>query len=226
MTLDELEAGIAAETLTELKAAGVMPGRPLIAVDVDEVLVIFTDHLDRYIRTLGYEMRLETYQLEGSIFPTGSTDPVPFDGCIELINRFFEVETEQQEAIPGGADCLAALAAHAQVVILTNVPRHGREGRRRNLDALNIPFPLIVNSGGKGKAMAWLAAKAGAPCAFIDDSVTQVASVAKHAPEVIRLHFAWAPAIRRLFPTCAEATCQVRDWAEAEVELRARLTFV
>jgi hypothetical protein len=141
-----------------------------------------------------------------------------------LINRFFEAEVSRQQPIPGGAAALASLADEAQIVILTNAPRHGRDGRRENLDALGIPYPLVVNAGGKGKAMRWLALKAEAPAAFIDDSVTQIASVAKHAPDVMCIHFAWAPLIARLFPECEDASCQVRDWPAAEAALRGWLT--
>lgn len=223
MTFDELEAGLAADTLAELKAAGVVPGRPLIAVDVDEVLVVFVAHLGRYIRTLGYEMRLERYELEGSMFRLGSNDPIPFDACIELINTFFAHECETQNPIPGGAGALASLSQDAQVVILTNVPKHARDTRRRNLDALGLDYPLIVNSGGKGRAMAWLAKAADAPVAMIDDSVTQLESVAKHVPEAVRIHFAEAEHVSRLFPTCDHATCQVRSWPECEAALRAAM---
>ncbi|MEO1492563.1 MAG: hypothetical protein AAFV19_10470 [Pseudomonadota bacterium] len=224
MKIEDLEAGIAPETLADLRRTDIQPGRPVIAVDVDEVLVVFTDHLARYIETLGYEMRITTYELEGSMFPAGSDKPIPFDECIALINSFFAEEVTRQEAIPGGAEALSALAMSAQVVILTNAPRHGRDGRRQNLDALGVPYPLVVNSGGKGQAMKWLAMKAGAPAAFIDDSVMQIGSVARHAPEVMRIHFAWAPLIARLFPECADATCQVRDWAAAEAALSTWLT--
>lgn len=223
MTLDELEEGIAPETLAELRAVPITPGRPLIAVDVDEVLVIFVDHLRRYIRTLGYEMHLVTYQLEGSIFPIGSDDPVPFDGCIELINEFFQKQTLQQDPVPGGKPALERLSEDAQIVILTNVPRHATSARRANLDALGIHWPMVVNSGGKGRAMAWLAHHAQAPCGFVDDSVNQIESVAKHVPDAVRLHFAWAEFIRRIFPSCEHATTQVHDWDNAEAELRQRL---
>ena len=223
MELAEIEKGLAPETLAELRAVPVTPGRPLIAVDVDEVLVVFVDHLSRYIRTLGFEMRLVTYQLEGSMFPLGSTDPLPFDDCIELINRFFKAETLGQQAIPGGRAALERLSAAAQVVILTNVPRHATAVRRRNLDALGLRHPLVVNSGGKGRAMAWLAAKAAAPVAFIDDSVKQIESVAKHVPDSVRVHFAWADFIDRIFPECDHATHRVRSWQAAEAALFAGL---
>lgn len=224
MTLDEIEAEISSETLAHLKAVPVVRGRPLIAVDVDEVLVHFVPHLDRYIQTLGYEMRLVTYQLEGSMFPIGSDDPLPFDACIELINKFFAVETQSQEAVPGGVDALARMSDWAQIVILTNVPRHATQARRQNLDALGMPYPLVVNSGGKGRAMAWLAAQASAPCGFVDDSVKQIESVAKHAPDVCRVHYAGADFIARIFPECEFATEQARDWGATEAILQRCLT--
>lgn len=223
MNLAEIEAGISSETLEALKAVPILPGRPLIAVDVDEVLVHFVPHLDRYIQTLGFEMRLVTYQLEGSMFPIGSDDPLPFDQCIELIHEFFRAETLKQEPVPGGVETLKRLADWAQIVILTNVPRHATAARRQNLDALGMSYPLVVNSGGKGRAMAWLAINAGAACGFVDDSVAQIESVAKHAPEVCRIHYAGADFIARIFPVCEFATEQARDWEQTEAVLRTKL---
>lgn len=224
--LPHLDDGLHPETLAQLRAVGLVPNRPIIAVDVDEVLVVFVDHLIRFIGTLGYEMRLERYELEGSMFKAGSDQPLPFDACIDLINRFFVDQCAVQEAIPGGAAALERLSAAAQIIILTNVPRHATEARRVNLKSLGMDWPLVVNSEGKGRAVAWLAARLdpGVEIAFVDDSVRQIESVAKHAPEAIRLHFAWAPFIRRLFPSCTAATAQVVDWTSAEALLRARLT--
>ena len=223
MTLAELEAEIGPETLSQLRAVPIRPGVPLVAVDVDEVLVVFVDHLSRYIRTLGFEMRLVRYQLEGSMFPIGSDDPLPFEACIGLIHEFFDHETEAQQAIAGGSETLMALSGQVQVVLLTNVPRHATEGRRRNMDALGLPYPLVVNQGGKGRAMAWLAAQAQAPCAFLDDSVKQIESVARHAPEVFRVHFAWADFIDQFYPSCEFASDRVRNWPEAGAALRQAL---
>ena len=149
---------------------------------------------------------------------------MPFDECIGLINRFFEVETLRQEPVTGGVEALARMSEWAQIVILTNVPRHATEARRQNLDALGMPYPLVVNSGGKGRAMAWLAARADAACGFIDDSVKQIESVAKHAPDVCRVHFAAADFIARIFPECAFATEQARDWNGAEAVLKRLLS--
>src|SRR5690606_13652635 len=118
---------------------------------------------------------------------------------------------------------LHSLSADAQIVILTNVPEFAGDDRRRNLAGLNVPWPVVVNTGGKGRAMAWLAAAAGAPTAFVDGSARPLERVAKHAPHLVRLHFAGAETVRRLYPDCAAATAQVHDWCEAETVLRREL---
>ncbi len=219
----EIEEGLAPQTLQELRATDIVPGRPVIAVDVDDTLVYFVDHLGRWMRTRGFEMRLNSYELEGSMFPTGSDQPLPFDACIALINDFFAAETEAQEPIAGGRESLEALADQAQIVILTNVPRHAATARQANLNALGLRYPLVINSGGKGRALAWLAARANAQVALVDDSSTQLESVAKHLPGSVRIHFAGAAHIQRLFPGCTHATEQVHDWATCEQRLRQHL---
>lgn len=207
----------------DLEALDLEVGRPLIAVDADEVLLVFVEHLMRFLVPLGYEMRLVRYELEGSMFPTGSDDPLPFDACIELIDRFFRDEGHRQDPVPGGASALGRLEEVAQIVVLTNVPRHAWGARRRNLDALGLRYQMVVNSGGKGRAMRWLADQVQAPVAFIDDSVKQIESVAKHVPDSLRLHFVWADFIDRIFPECAHATGRARSWDEAEHAIRAHL---
>ena len=82
---------------------------------------------------------------------------------------------------------------------------------------------MVVNSGGKGRAFSWLAAQAKAPAAMIDDSVKQIESIAKHVPDAIRLHFAEAEFIRRMFPECAHATEQVHDWPATVAALKRHL---
>lgn len=215
MTLEELEADLRPSTVAQLRAARIRPGRPVIAVDVDEVLVRFVGHLGEWMQTIGLEMRLKTYQLEGSMFVAGTDDALPFEECIATINRFFEAQARHQTAVPGGSEALSALAGRAQVVVLTNVPEHATEDRRANLAALGIPCPLIVNSGGKGRALAWLKASAEAPVALIDDSVKQLESGRKWVPDAFTIHFAWEPLIDRLFPDCEFASARARGWNEA-----------
>ncbi|MDT8344237.1 MAG: hypothetical protein RQ752_07365 [Thermohalobaculum sp.] len=223
MKLHAIESGIAPETLADLNALRLRPGRPLVALDCDEVLVEFSAHLVRWMAPLGYEMRLAAYRLEGSIFRAGDPHPLPFDDCLELIDRFFAEQAHAQAALPGAVAAARALGAEAQVIVLTNVPRHARAGRMVNLARLGIDCPMVVNSGGKGRALAWLQAQVGATMAFVDDSVHQVASAAKHAPGVGRVYFTGSPFIRDVMPASAEAHYTTPDWDAALAAIRAVL---
>ena len=220
MSLEAIEASLDPEVLAQLRALPIVAGRPLLAVDADEVLVYLAEHLARYLATIGFDMRLTQYQLEGSIFPAGCDLPVPFDDCLRLIDRFFEDETLNQVALPGAAAALARLSAQAQVVVLTNVPRHARDLRRRNLAALGMDYPMVENAGGKGRALRWMAARAAAPAAFIDDSLRQHESAARRAPEVTRIHFVGAGHLRRILPESPAAHHRVEGWEECEAVLR------
>lgn len=223
--LSEIEEGLEPRTLDELRALPLTAGRALVAVDADDTLVHFVRHLSAWMLGRGFEMRLDSYQLEGSMFPAGSDDPLPFQDCIALINEFFARETARQEAVEGCVAALAGLARDAQVMILTNIPRHAAPARRANLDGLGLDYPMVVNSGGKGRAMAWLAARVEAPVALIDDSTNQLESVARHAPDAVRLHFAGTEHIRRLYPECAHADEQVRDWPACLAAVRRLLAL-
>jgi hypothetical protein len=211
------------EVLADLDAAGIERGRPLVALDCDEVLVAFAGHLARWLEGVGYEMRLTQYQLEGAIYAAGEANPVSFEGAIRLIDAFFEEETARQTALPGAVEAVARLSAEAQVVALTNVPRAAREARVENLAALGIAAPVIANTGGKGRALAMLAARADAPVAFVDDSPSQIASAARHAPEVGRVHFRGSPFIRGVLPEAPEAHATADDWAACEAAVRRAL---
>ena len=220
MTIQAIEASLDPEVLGQLRALPIVSGRPLLAVDADEVLVYLAAHLERYLPTIGFRIRLTRYQLEGSIFPEDSEFPVPFDDCLRLIDRFFDDETLNQQALPGAVQVLARLSGLVQVIVLTNVPRHARDLRRRNLAALGMDYPMVENAGGKGRALFWMASRAAAPAAFVDDSLKQHESAARRAPEVTRIHFVGAGHLRRILPESPAAHHRVEGWAECEALLR------
>lgn len=223
LDLTALEERIDPETLSDLRAVEIVRGRPLLAVDTDEVMVEFASHVTRWLPSTGHEMRLNQYRLEGSMFRQGEDAPLPFEECIALLDRFFEEQTLEQTAVAGAVEALARLARDVQVVILTNVPRFARAHRRENTAALGMDYPLVVNSGGKGRALAWLAARAAARAAFIDDSPLQHEHAAKHAPEVTRIHFVGAATVQELLRESPEAHHRAHDWTEAEAQIRAAL---
>lgn len=206
--------------LAQLETLDLDPARPLLVVDADEVLVVFAADLARFVGDLGIDMHLTQYKLEGAMTVRRTGLPVPFDETIALIDRYFETEAAAQAPIAGAAEALARLEPLAQIVVLTNVPAHARAARIARLAALEMAYPLIENNGGKGPALAWMAQRAGAPAAFVDDSPNQIESAAADAPDIRRVHFVGSALVADIMPACPEAHHRVADWDEAETVLR------
>lgn len=226
MAADLVAGGLAQGVLAQLEAVPLDPGRPLLVLDADEVLVVFAAHLARFAAAEGIAMRLERYSLEGAFRErragagsdggAGDGRVLAFDEAIALIHRFVAAETARQAALPGAAAAVARLATLAQIVVLTNVPAHGRAARVQNLAGLGMAYPLVENIGGKGAALAWLAARAGRPAVFVDDSPKQLESAAALAPDVVRVHMTGAPLVADVMPASPHAEHSVPGWAEAE----------
>ncbi|MEM6973123.1 MAG: hypothetical protein AAF577_09985 [Pseudomonadota bacterium] len=212
-------------TLAEIDAAEIRPGRPLLVVDADEVLVAFSAHLARWLNSVGYELRLTRYELEGSIYALGDETPVAFEAALSLIDAFFEDETVHQQPLAGAVEALERLRREAQVVVLTNIPRPARDDRVTNLLSHGLDIPVIANQGGKGRALAIMAARAAAPSAFIDDSPHQIVSAARHAPDMGRIHFRGSPFIQPVLQAVEGDHDTAASWPEAETMIRRHLAL-
>ncbi|RMF38751.1 MAG: hypothetical protein D6754_06890 [Alphaproteobacteria bacterium] len=198
----------------QIEAAGIRPGRPLVAVDADEVLVHFARHLARFVGTRGWKLDLSEYRLDGAIRRLEDDRPAGREEIWSLILDFFETETARQEAIAGAAEGLHTLSRRAQIVVLSNVPMAARAARIANLAGHGIAYPVIANQGGKGRALAELARRAAAPVAFIDDSPAQIESAARHAGTALRVHFVGSEFLRPIAPQVPQAHCAPADWPQ------------
>ncbi len=204
----------------QMDAAPLREGRPLLAVDADEVMVVFAEHLGKYMETIGWRLDLSEYRLDGAIIEIASGRAAGREEGWGVIERFFREETLRQEAIAGAAEGLAGIAEHMQVVVLTNAPRFAREDRKTNLAALGMDYPLIVNEGGKGRVLNALAEQVRAPVTFIDDTPSQIESASIHAPEVTRVHFVGSEYVRRVAPKSAHGHHHPESWEEIAGLLR------
>ena len=130
----------------------------------------------------------------------------------ELFDLFFETDAEHIDPAPGAREGLAALAAHGSVVILTNAPAHGREARSRWLIRNGFPYPLLINEGLKGPAVAALAARTAGPVAFVDDLLPNLESVAQSAPEVARFQMVADERLRQYAPQAPDRHARIDHW--------------
>lgn len=205
--------------MAELEAVKIEPGRPLIVVDADEVLVHFAEHFGEWLGERGYLFTLTEYRLETAVRgPDGGA--LDRDEIFPLVWGFIEAQTRRQREIEGASAALARLAEVAQIVVLTNAPAKMRADRVANLADLGMDYPVVMNEGGKGRALNWLARRAAAPVAFIDDNAAQLGSAAKHAGEVTRLHLVGSAMLKPIIGRAEAAEHHPHDWDEAEALIR------
>ena len=201
--------------LPQLESLTIDPQKPLLAVDVDEVLVGLAGHLGEFAETKGFALKLTGYQLDGALKRSDGSDASP-EQFRTLFTEFFETQTRHQRVYPDAAAVLERLSRDIQILILTNVPPYAKDDRIENLLGHGIDYPLVVNHGGKGKTLAWIDAQTSGAVAFIDDSPTQIASSAEYAPDVHRIHFVGDDHLRSLLGPLPDANHAPTDWLQIE----------
>jgi len=199
-------------------------GRPLIVSDADEVLFAFMAGFEAYLLTQDFRFLWDSYALQGNIRRIADDFAVDQMEVKRLLGGFFAARTEHLEAIPGAAEALASLAKRAQVVILSNVPLQQRGARLKALHSRGMPYPLIANEGGKGRAVRALADLVQAPVVFVDDIPNQHTSVRKAVAEAFCLHFVGEPRLARFLARAEHADHRADTWEEALPVLEARLS--
>lgn len=211
------------EVRAQLLALPLDPRRPLVITDADEVVLQFVAALELFLTDRGLYLDLTSYALTGNIRRIGTGEPEPAAAVKALLADFFEERVEHVTPVPGAAEALAALSRRAQVIVLSNVPFGRREARQRALKGHGMDFPVIANHGPKGAAVAEIAARIAAPVVFVDDIPSNIASVARAAPQVIRLHFIADSRLARLSPACPECHARHDDWRSARAFIEAEL---
>ena len=188
--------------------------RGLAVIDVDEVLALFVQGFDRYLRTRGHEWRLQSFALFTNIYAEGGESPVDMAMGRALFNDFFAVGCGDLDCAPGAALGLEKLADAAQVVILTNAPEPARAPRGLWLKRHGMDYPMILSEGLKGAPVALLASRVEGPVMFVDDLLPNLDSVAESAPRVARFQMIADEKLRALAPTRPEKHRLVESWAE------------
>ena len=217
------EAVLHEEVRAQLSGLALDARRPLVLTDADEVVLQFVVALELYLAERALYLDLSSYALTGNIRRVGDGAAESADAVKALLADFFDERVEHVLPVPGAAAALAALSSRAQVVVLSNVPFGRREARQRALKAHGMDFPVIANHGAKGAAVAEIVRRMAAPVVFIDDIPSNLASVARAAPETIRLHFVADARLARLSPPCPECHGRHDDWTSARAFIEAQL---
>ncbi len=204
-------------TNSEIDALVLSGRRPLIICDVDEVIFHFLAGLENHLAQHQCWLDPASFALTGNIRHSSTNEPVSQQRVGELLFGFFDQRAHNLKPIAGAQQALHALAAHCDIVLLTNIPRDYLDQRQQNLKNEGFDYPIVINRGGKGNAVARLNQNAGRPTFFLDDSPANIESVANSAPETILIHFMQDQRFRKVIPPLPQAGLQADSWAQTRI---------
>jgi hypothetical protein len=202
--------------------ARLTPGRPLLIVDADEVVLRFVDGFDRFLRANGLFLDLTSYRLHGNIKHLDTGQPI-LDVEVTALLDEFRRDLDSLEAVEGVHEALTRLEPRLDIVMLTNIVPLQGPPRRRNLAAIGLDLPVVANSGQKGPAVKALAAAAGRPAFFIDDIPQHLASAAEAAPEIYRIHLVGDDRLKPLLLPAPHAHIRAEHWRDAHAFIDSKL---
>lgn len=191
------------------------PDRPLIICDADEVLVQFLVGLERFLLRNNRKLVLKSFAIHGNVVDANTGETVTHDEVTHLLKEFFRHDTSQLDPVEGAAEALKGLSAHAQIVVLSNLPETARDARRAHLASHGMDYPVIAGSGPKGPIVRKLVSGMTAPIVFVDDLPPHLTSVAQETPHVHRLHFVADRRLARMIEPARDAHRRIDDWTGA-----------
>ena len=211
----------AAPLVPRLEKLGISRDRPLVIVDVDEVLGLFMKGFGRFLEARGYDFRIDRFALFQNIYPRGGAEHLELEAGRALFHEFFGAHCAEIEPAPGAVEALSALARGSEILILSNAPPQAEELRGQWLRRHGLPHPLILSSGPKGPITAGLVAQTGQRTAFVDDLLPNLDSVAAHSPATATFQHVADERLRPLAPAAPERHPRIDDWAELGAAIEA-----
>jgi len=210
---------VAAVRTPQLAALGLTGERPLMIVDVDEVLGLFMQGFERFVVDRGYDVRIERFSLFQSVFPSGESEPITPEVGRALLNDFFRYGCGDIDPAPGAVEALRDLSTRAGVIVLSNAPDYARMARARWLGRHGLDYPLLLNTGPKGPLAAGLAAQTGRSVAFVDDLLSNLDSVEASAPRVRRFQHVADVRLQPHAPSAPERHTRLDEWPSLHAAL-------
>jgi hypothetical protein len=191
--------------------------RPLLITDCDEVLLHMVSHFQQWLgEEHDIDFAFETGEFAGALTERASGQQVGEERVWPLLNNFFRGEMHRQTLVPGALEALGRIGEIADIVVLTNLGDEAHPWRVDQLARHGIGHEVVCNRGGKGVPARALIERYGATrTVFVDDLPVHHASVAKHAPEVHRLHMVAEPRLAPAVPPAEYAHARIDDWPTA-----------
>jgi hypothetical protein len=210
---------LASPTLASL---GLSADRPLVIVDVDEVLGLFMQGFGAFVAERGYELRFERFALFQNLFRPGASDHIDLAEGRALFDEFFRTGCGELEPAPGAVEALRRLRARAEILILSNAPASAERLRGDWLRRHGLPHALVLSSGPKGPITSALVAQTSGKTAFVDDLLPNLDSVAEHSPQTATFQHVADLRLRPLAPR-SDKHPRIDDWKELGEAIEAAI---
>ena len=189
--------------------------RPLLVLDVDDVVLEFVRPFPHFLRTRGFGLTLASFRLTGNISETATGRLIEQPEVTALLGEFFDTQAEWQSITEGATDALKMLGKGAEIVMLTAMPHKHRAVRRAHLDALGLNYPLLTTEMAKGPAIAKLRGLKARPVAFVDDQPSNLISARNCVADAHLFHLMADNSLRAFLPPTPPDIFSVEDWREA-----------
>ncbi|MBZ9706167.1 DUF2608 domain-containing protein [Mesorhizobium sp. ESP7-2] len=199
--------------------------RPLLVLDVDDVVLEFIRPFPHFLEERGYGLTLASFRLTGNIAETASGRLIEQPEVTALLGDFFDAQADWQGIADGAAEALTELGDRAEIILLTAMPHRHRGVRRAHLDALGLSYPLLTTEMAKGPAVAKLRGKTGRPVVFVDDQPANLASVRDSVADANLFHLMADNSLRAFLPSVPDDVIVVQDWHEAAPKIAGALGF-
>jgi hypothetical protein len=206
-----------------LESLGLARDRPLVIVDVDEVLGLFMLGFGAFVAEHGCELRFERFALFQNIYRPGATEHLDLVEGRKLFDEFFRSRCGEIEPAPGAVDALRRLERRAEILILSNAPAEAEALRGDWLKRHGLPRALILSSGPKGPITASLVAQTIGRTAFVDDLIPNLDSVAEHSPRTATFQHVADLRLRPLAPR-SDRHLRVDDWTDLGEAIEAAIS--
>ncbi|MEI9417221.1 MULTISPECIES: hypothetical protein [unclassified Mesorhizobium] len=197
--------------------------RPLLVLDVDDVVLEFIRPFPHFLKARGYGLTLASFRLTGNIAETASGRLIEQPEVAALLGDFFDAQADWQSITDGAAKALTGLGDRAEIILLTAMPHRHRAVRRAHLDALGLSYPLLTTEMAKGPAVARLRGKTGRPVVFVDDQPANLASVRESVADANLFHLMADNSLRSFLPSVPDDVIVVQDWHQAAPKIAAAL---
>ncbi|RUY74815.1 hypothetical protein EN964_37100, partial [Mesorhizobium sp. M7A.F.Ca.CA.001.10.2.1] len=100
--------------------------RPLLVLDVDDVVLEFIRPFPNFLKARGYGLTLASFRLTGNIAETASGRLIEQPEVTALLADFFDAQADWQNITDGASEALAGLGDRAEIILLTAMPHKHR----------------------------------------------------------------------------------------------------